>query len=446
MGDLEALLPKKSPTVEAIYAYHKAKGDAEPQRGYLGASIVGHECDYFLWATFRGAIREDMPGRIYRLLETGDVEEARFVAELRAIGCEVHDRDEKGEQFAVSALGGHFSGHMDGVVTGLLEAPKTPHLLETKTANEKHFSKIEKEGVKKAKPQHYAQMQAYMGLMDLTRAFYLVKGKNDDDLYSERVEFDRAFFDHLMRRSKRIIESSQAPEKIAKRADDYRCKFCPGHALCWGGEVAVPIKGGQSCRTCVHATAETGQPGATWSCAKFATRLESTDVGAECPAHLLLPGFVSFADATDSDDDWIEFTSRDGTKWRHGLAPSQFTTKVLMAARGPLDPPSLTVTNGGSYLEGCPSCEAVDEGSIPYTPHSRHVEADLLAVNFVDAKKREHVPWECDEADCKRPWCAKHEFTLFLCRVCHQGEDELEPECPGKPDPRFVDAFEPGRE
>lgn len=349
MGDIEALLPQDSPTVQAIYAYHKTKGDAEPQRGYLGASIVGHECDRFLWLTFRGAIREDVPGRVYRLFETGDLEEVRFMAELRAIGCEVFDRDDKGEQFEVSALGGHFSGHMDAVATGVIEAPKTPHLVETKTAKEDHFRKIVKNGVRKEKPQHFAQMQSYMGLQNLTRALYLVRNKDTDELYSERVEFDKAFFDHLMLRAKRLISSSQAPEKIAKRADDYRCKFCPGRELCWGGEVAVPIKGGQTCRTCCHATAEIDQPGSTWSCAKFHTNLENTEVGAECPSHLLLPGFVTFAEPTDSDDDWIEFTNKDGTKWRHvgndliaTASPETlagWTTRDLMSSRGPLDPP-----------------------------------------------------------------------------------------------------------
>lgn len=340
MGNLTDLLPKDSPTVEAIYAYHKKKGDAEPQRGYLGASIVGHECDMFLWLTFRGAIREDVSGRVYRLFETGDLEEIRFMKELRAIGCEVFDRDEKGEQFECMALGDHFSGHMDAVATGVIEAPKTPHLVETKTAKDDHFKKIKAGGVKKEKPQHYAQMQSYMGLQGLTRALYLVRNKDTDELYSERVEFDRPFFEHLMTRAKRLIETSQAPAKIpGGRADFWKCKTCPGNKLCWGGaEVAVPIQGGQTCRTCCHATAETGQPGAKWSCAKFNVLLESTDVGADCPSHLLLPGFVSFADPTDSDDDWIEFTNRDGTKWRHG-GPASYSTYALMTTKGPLEPP-----------------------------------------------------------------------------------------------------------
>jgi hypothetical protein len=341
--DLASILPQELPTITAIYDYHKKVGDAEPHRGYLGPSILGHECDRFLWLTFRGAIREDKPGRVYRLLERGDREELEFIRELRAIGCTVHDKDEKGEQFTVEALGGHLQGHMDAIVVGLPEAPKTPHLGEFKTASEKNFAPIAKDGVKKAKPQHFAQMQLYMGLAGFKRALYLVVNKNTDELHGERIEFDRDFFGRLMARAKRLIDTAKGPEKIAKRPDDFRCKFCAGHSLCWGakdGEPAVPIKGGQTCRTCVHATAETDREGAVWTCAKYNTALESTDVGASCPSHTLLPAFVNFAEPTDSDDDWIEFTNRDGTKWRQGKAPNAFTTQQLMTTRGPLERPS----------------------------------------------------------------------------------------------------------
>lgn len=411
MGDISDLLPKKTATVLAIFDMHKKKGDAEPQRGYLGASIVGDECDYRLWATFRGAISEDMPGRIFRLLETGDFVETRLIRELREIGCTVHDRDEKGEQFAVSAHGGHFSGHLDAVVEGIPEAPKTPHLLETKTANDKYFAEIEKKGVKEAKPQHYAQMQTYMGLMGLKRALYLVVNKNTDDLYGERVEFDREAFEKLMARAKRLIESPQAPPRLAgARADFYKCKFCPGHSLCWpapDATAAVPIKGGVTCRTCCHATADTEKGG--WRCERFGTAIEDTAVGAKCPAHLLLPGFVTFAEPSDSDDGWIEFTNKkDGAKWRlasaelaAGAPPHDqaWTSLGLMETRGPLDAP----------------------------------------------QKREHVAHRCDWAwvgdtygplatppePCGRPYCERCKGTLFSCEICGAAEAELAVSCPG---------------
>lgn len=40
----------------AFYDFWKKKGDAEPARGYLGASIIGHDCDRYLWFTFRNCV------------------------------------------------------------------------------------------------------------------------------------------------------------------------------------------------------------------------------------------------------------------------------------------------------------------------------------------------------------------------------------------------------
>ena len=155
MGDLAAYLPKKSIVAKSIFEWHKKTGDAEPARGYLGASIIGHHCDRYLWYSFRACCKEDFPGRIYRLFETGDLAEIRFTKELRAIGCTVHDVDPNtGEQFEINDFGGHFSGHMDGCALGIPDAPKTWHVLEFKTHNAKSFAKLVKEGVKASKPVH----------------------------------------------------------------------------------------------------------------------------------------------------------------------------------------------------------------------------------------------------------------------------------------------------
>jgi hypothetical protein len=72
-------------------------------------------------------------------------------------------------------------------VLGLPQAPKTPHILEIKTASDKYFREMEKSGVKKAKPEHWAQMQMYMKWSidqfkedGCTRAIYIVVNKDND--------------------------------------------------------------------------------------------------------------------------------------------------------------------------------------------------------------------------------------------------------------------------
>ena len=321
MTDISNIL-NKSATVEAIYAYHKKRGDSEPQRGYLGASIIGHECERYLWYCFRQACKSSFDGRMYRLFETGDLEEFRFVKELRAIGCTVHEVDQNGNQWAVEALSGHFSGHMDGAGIGIPEAPKTWHVLEFKTHNAKSFAKLRKEGVKKSKPQHYAQMMAYMHLTGMKRALYLARNKDTDELYSERIRYDKGESEALMARAERVITNSTPPARIANRRDYYLCNFCDAQDVCWGiPNSSLPVSS-LSCRQCCHATPEMDGH-ARWSCRKHGRSLSAAEQDKACGDHLVLPGMIAFAEPSDYGQDdngceFITFMDENGNVWNHG--------------------------------------------------------------------------------------------------------------------------------
>jgi hypothetical protein len=234
MTQLSDLLHEDSPTVQAIYAKHKEEGDKQLVRKYLGASIIGHTCDRYLWYCYHVGVKEEIEGRIYRLFRTGELEEIRVVAELELIGCEVHAFGENGEQFEVSALDDRFKGHLDGAVLGIPEAPKTWHVLECKTHNDKSFNKLKKEGVYTSKPMHYAQMQVYMHLTGMTRALYFAVNKNTDELYTERVKYNNIHAEAYMRRAKDIIESEVPLDRCSSRPDYYECKYCSARELCWG--------------------------------------------------------------------------------------------------------------------------------------------------------------------------------------------------------------------
>lgn len=296
MGNLSNI---PNPVVEKVYDWWKKQGISEAPRRYLGASIVGHECDMYLWLYFRGLIREDFDGRMYRLFDRGRREEETFVRELRGIGCEVWDVDPRtGRQWAVSALGGHFGGHLDGVARGIPGAEKTPHVLEFKTHSSASFSKLEKSGVKTAKPMHYTQMQVYMGLMTLTRALYVAVNKDTDALYTERIDFDKDFFRATMERARRII-TDPAAEKCASRPDDYRCRFCAGREICWPTDdrlSVVPKNACVDCRTCCYASASKTDAGAVWRCANTADPGSGVccqfGTDTSCQSHLLLPTLV----------------------------------------------------------------------------------------------------------------------------------------------------------
>lgn len=273
-------------TIAKIYEAYENDAD-NGNRPHLGASLIGHACERYLWLTFRWAGAKKFTGRMLRLFETGQLAEARFVANLRRIGVEVHDVQPDGTQWRVMALGGHFAGSMDGACVGLPEAPKTWHVLEFKTHNEKSFTELVKKGVLAAKPQHYAQMQIYMGLTGMERAMYMAVNKNNDELYSERVEFDPVEFAKLMARAERVVNANEPPLRCSNDPSWFVCKMCDFNDMCHGTEAPAI-----NCRTCAHST-PVSNGNAQWDCSRVSGTCEP-DIPLDiqrtgCSSHRYIP-------------------------------------------------------------------------------------------------------------------------------------------------------------
>jgi hypothetical protein len=301
------LPPPRNPTVEHIYKAYEANAE-DGRRPHLGASLIGHDCERALFFTFRWATVERHDGRLLRLFQTGHLAEHRFVADLRSIGCEVQEvNPETGKQWQVSAVMGHFGGSMDGVVLGLPEAPKTWHVAEFKTHSEKSFLELKKRGVKEAKPLHYAQMQTYMHLGGLERAFYMAVNKNTDELYAERVRIDKDEGPRLVAKAERVIRATVAPDRIAATEDFYKCRFCSHSDVCWGKAASV-----RHCRSCVFSEVVDGG----WRCnlvprSPANLSLEKQKLG--CRHHRYLPTFVPGRQIDAAEDgSWIKYEMPDG--------------------------------------------------------------------------------------------------------------------------------------
>jgi PD-(D/E)XK nuclease superfamily len=329
---MAALPQPEHSVVSAIYRSHEQREAAQGgHRAHLGASLIGHACMRYLWLTFRWARREAFDGRMLRLFNTGQRAESRFVEELRAIGCEVHDVDEFGRQFRVSDHGGHFGGSLDGAACGLPEAPKAWHVTEFKTHNAKSFDELAEKGVAKAKPMHHAQMTIYMGLTGMDRALYLAENKNTSALYSERVHFDPVQFAKLLERARQVITANEPPPRIHADPAWRQCKMCGFHDLCHGDQAPEV-----NCRTCAHSTPELDGD-ARWSCALHRADVDLATQRTGCAGHRYIPILLGRigeqVGAMDEPDGnaAVRYRMADGREFVNGAAPAFASSEIAAA-------------------------------------------------------------------------------------------------------------------
>jgi hypothetical protein len=140
--------------------YRDIENNQEPPRPHLGCSLLGHSCDRWLWLSFRHAVIEKFNGRILRLFRRGQLEESQIVKDLKSIGIDI--RNTGPNQINVN-FGSHVSGSLDGVIYyGVPSALNKKHIAEFKTHSKKSFYDLEKHGVEKSKPMHFAQCQLCM--------------------------------------------------------------------------------------------------------------------------------------------------------------------------------------------------------------------------------------------------------------------------------------------
>lgn len=307
-------LPKlESQTIAAIYAAYEANRTSFDSTG-LSISSLGTECDRQLWYEFRWAAKQAThTGQKLRLFETGNREEVRLLEDLKRIGCEVHEHDERGRQWKVYAVGGHLRGKLDGAVLGVPEAPKTWHVVEAKTHNAKNFKELVKNGVAKAKDGHHAQCQLYMHLTGMQRALYLAHNKDTDELYAERIHLDVEYCLRKVARAERLIYAAQPPAKLHEDPTSkaaFTCGWCPARAICHDGAFARV-----NCRTCLHSTPVEGG----WNCARHNKPLSYDEQRKGCPQHRYIPTLVP-GEQIDCDEvaETVTYTLAKGGTWVDG--------------------------------------------------------------------------------------------------------------------------------
>lgn len=222
-------------------------------RGYPGISGVGEPClrkrqfEHFFAEV--GAIN----ARTQRIFSVGHLFEEIFYKEAREEGYEIW-----GDQQDLELLDGKLGGHCDGQIKNIPEAPKTTHVLELKTLNDKSWKDSQKNGVQKSKPVYYTQMQLYMKALKLDRALFVAINKNDCQYYIERVKIDRDHIDEQLNRTIDVFDSPVLLPRISDRISYYACGWCQYKDICHNN---MPIR--KTCRSCIGSKYVKGT---VWNC------------------------------------------------------------------------------------------------------------------------------------------------------------------------------------
>lgn len=305
------MAPIPKPTSTTVGAIYKAYEEANEQWDSWGISVgeLGTECDRALWYSFRWISQpEQIDGRKVSIFRTGDRWEEVMVSDLERIGVEVYDQQDR-----IRQVHGFVRGKCDGKAMGIPEAPKTEHLCEFKSSNDKNFKDIVKKGCRVSKPTHYTQCQIGMHHFGLTRCLYYVTNKNDDSRYVERIHYDADFCLRQLARAERIIFSDVPPSRVSDNPEFFGCRFCKHRDVCHEG-----VQPRVTCRSCIHMQPEPGGD-CLISCARWSKPLSIDEQRASCPAHLYNPHLIDGEQIdVDEENESILYRMRDGSVWRDG--------------------------------------------------------------------------------------------------------------------------------
>lgn len=289
----------------------------------VSPSSLGKDCVAQQWYKFRWVKLNSVDGRMSRLFDRGNKEEAGFASLLRRAGWEVRDfaqrlcladndvyvvldweqpvgpdlidvsQDARHiercraqdkwflKQWRVKRFGGHYSGYLDGKIRHPQHTGNEWILLEGKTYNTKRFcALVAKNSVMVTDYEYYCQALQYMDEHQLPYCLFIATNKNDDDIYIEFIPANPGVALHLLATAHTIIKSIARPARVAESAAFHKCKQCTFSDICHKGAPAAI-----NCRSCQHciANTETGN----FECEKWkATIPNEKAIMSACPEHL----------------------------------------------------------------------------------------------------------------------------------------------------------------
>ena len=318
MGILSTSVKQESdPTLDAVRKAIEAGEDdmARKPRSYLGASSIGQPCHRRIWLGFRWSVFRKIEAKGSLAINDGHRGEDVMADLLRRVpGITLWTTDPHSDDNTkqIGFLDAHFGGNLDGVINGLLQAPKTPHVWENKVCNEKKLAALskfkadlgEKAALKAWDVVYYAQAQVYMKALGLTRHYMTVCAPGVRDFISVRTDYEAIEAERYWALAHSLSVTDTSPIKLSENPTWFECKFCDFHGICHAKEFP-----NRNCRTCASSTA---LPDGTWRCELLSKPLLPEDQMKGCNKHRYNPSMLSGRKPVDFNEETMEVTYDDG--------------------------------------------------------------------------------------------------------------------------------------
>lgn len=214
---------------------------SEPRRAYLGASMIGGDCERAVQYEFMGQPRDVERAPSSQLVfDRGHWAENYLAGLFIRAGFVLSVAGPDGGQHGFSILDGIFQGHADGLLlwlSGGHEPPiPLPALWECKCLGSKGAKALAKDRCQGAYPKYYRQVQVLMGEMGLERCLFTALCADTMELRHELIAYDAATHRAMVDRAQRILAAVSHAEIVPRGflAEDWQCKCCPWIKTCRG--------------------------------------------------------------------------------------------------------------------------------------------------------------------------------------------------------------------
>lgn len=202
-------------------------------RAYIGASVIGNQCEAYLALSLRAYPETKPEPFLERIFRDGHRIEDLVVSDLKKAGIQIMEVDPlSGRQWEFTDFEGHVQAHADGLIE---HTDGSVSLVEIKSMNDARWNEFRDVGVKFSHKHYYYQMQLMMGLGQYDDCLFIAYNKNNGRYHHEWVKEDPFEFEFARARIEGVIQGGR--RRIAKEPSDWRCKGCFKRGGCWDGEL-----------------------------------------------------------------------------------------------------------------------------------------------------------------------------------------------------------------